>query len=208
MENKFWDIYYKSNNVALPTEFCNFIDKKLLVNNSYEAIVELGCGNGRDSQLLASKTKKYIGLDASNEAIKKSVANNKTSNAKFYVSDFVDFDKYLPNSVTNLLVYSRFTIHSIDENSEIMLFNKIKNLDNINITVCIEVRTVYDNFFGIGSKISEFEYFSDHYRRFIHPNNFINNINSKFNIKYIDLDKNNAIYKNENPIVLRCIFDK
>ena len=33
----------------------------------------------------------------------------------------------------------------------------------------IETRTIYDELFGVGKKISENEYLTDHYRRFVNP---------------------------------------
>ena len=70
----------------------------------------------------------------------------------------------------------------------------------------IEARTIYDDFFGVGKKISKYEYYTDHYRRFIDPSIFKRKLEKKFKILFFKVDKNFAKFKNEDPKVMRVIL--
>jgi hypothetical protein len=72
----------------------------------------------------------------------------------------------------------------------------------------IEVRTVYDELYGVGKKLKKNEYLTSHYRRFIDPMIFKKQIEKKFSIKLFKIRRNFAKYKNENPLVLRIIAKK
>ena len=72
----------------------------------------------------------------------------------------------------------------------------------------IETRTIYDDLFGKGTKISKNEYLTDHYRRFIDPNKIKGKLKKKFRLIYSFLGKNVAKFKKENPKVLRIILTK
>lgn len=72
----------------------------------------------------------------------------------------------------------------------------------------IETRTIYDELFGKGKKISTNEYLTDHYRRFIDPKDIKKKLKKKFKIIYYFLGKNLAKYKKENPKILRIILKK
>ena len=70
----------------------------------------------------------------------------------------------------------------------------------------IETRTIYDELFGVGKKISQNEYITDHYRRFVNPIEIKKKLNKNFKLIYYFLGKNVAKYKKENPKILRLIY--
>ena len=53
----------------------------------------------------------------------------------------------------------------------------------------VETRTIDDELYGIGEKIGNNEFFSDHYRRFIVPNEFKKNFKKNFKIIYFKTSK-------------------
>lgn len=67
------------------------IDKAFsYVNKPNPAVVELGCGNGRDALEILKKTKNYLGMDAAEGLIIE--AKKLVPNANFVVSDFDSFE--------------------------------------------------------------------------------------------------------------------
>ncbi len=92
----------------------------------------------------------------------------------------------------------------MEENNLLKNLSKSKNLEFI----FIETRTIFDELYGVGRKIGKYEYFTDHYRRFIDPNKLKNKLAKNFKIVYFRLSKNLAKYKNENPKILRIICKK
>ena len=104
-------------------------------------------------------------------------------------------------------IYSRFTIHSINRKQEKEFFKKIHKLKNIDY-LFIEVRTIYDDLFGQGKKISKNEFFTSHYRRFINPIELSREVKKSFTILEYKVSKGLAVFKKENPKVMRVIAKK
>ena len=165
-------------------------------------LYDVGCGNGRDTIYFSKLKIKSIGVDLS-----KSIIEKNKKKFKFIKHDFIqkDFSKLsFVNKKKNVAIYSRFSLHSINDEKQKNFLTKIQKYKNIKILM-IEVRTVYDELYGKGKKISKFEYFDTHYRRFLIPSDLKKNISKSFKIKYFKVSRNFAKYKKENPKVLRLI---
>lgn len=68
-ERNYWDHYYathRSEGAKLPSQFAVFVLGEL---DSIRSVVELGCGNGRDSIFFASRGLRVLGIDASSAGI-------------------------------------------------------------------------------------------------------------------------------------------
>ena len=62
-----WDEYYKKDKApSFPSPFALYVANKL---STQQDILEIGCGNGRDSKFFSSKGHHVTGLDRSGEAI-------------------------------------------------------------------------------------------------------------------------------------------
>ena len=63
----YWDEYYKKDAApSFPSPFAEYVANKL---STKQNILEIGCGNGRDSKYFSSKGHHVTGLDKSAEAI-------------------------------------------------------------------------------------------------------------------------------------------
>ena len=174
-------------------------------------MLELGCGNGRDAFYFAQNGIPIVGLDQSDVAI---TANNARAEdvglmnlLKFKTADFVEMEKHC--LVGTDVLYSRFTIHAITEKTENMVLSKAYELLPGKGLFLIEVRTVNDDLFGKGKQISNNEYVTDHYRRFIDASLFLKKcLNIGWKIKYFIEDHGLAVYKDEDPVVARVVLVK
>ena len=62
-----WDEYYKKDKAqSFPSPFALYVANKL---STQQDILEIGCGNGRDSKFSSSKGHHVTGLNRSGEAI-------------------------------------------------------------------------------------------------------------------------------------------
>ena len=172
--------------------------------NSKLPILEFGCGNGRDGLFFIKNNFNYTGYDISKLAVSKFKESLIDLEIKSQILNrsFVDFEVTTNEEIQ---IYSRFTMHSIDLISQEIILNKLKQLNN-QFTFFLEVRTIYDEFFGKGEKLKKNEFIDTHYRRFIDPSEFINIINKDFTIEYLKVSNGLAKFKKEDPIVLRMIF--
>ena len=137
--------------------------------------------------------------------IKRKLKSKKNKN-KIFNDDFVKFD--YKNKIKNKFsIYSRFTWHTINEKNESIFLNKISKLPNLEY-ILIETRSDKDDLFGVGKKISNNEFITDHYRRFINKNVLVNKIKKNFKIIYLKESKGFSKFKKEDPCLIRLIAIK
>ena len=103
MDLNYWtNVYEKNEMPSSPSKFALFVMDEL--NDRINTIVDVGCGNGRDSYFLG-RTKEVVGVD---NAVKPS-NNGKVTFLNCSMSEI--------NGKYDLL-YSRFSLHSVDEDIE------------------------------------------------------------------------------------------
>lgn len=219
MNKKYWDDFYKNNSSKIDisnhstfAEFCatNYFKKP-------RSIVDLGCGNARDSFYFALLGHEVLAVD---QSIDLNVKENKQHyNLQYLQDDFVQPSyhqtdiktyEYHPDLLPIDVFYSRFTIHSITKKQQEKLLPNVYNWLNSGGLFCIEVRTINDPKFGIGKHVCDTTYFNDgHARRFIDSQELLNTVLSLgFKLKYFNEQDNLSIYKDDNPVLLRLILEK
>lgn len=204
-DKNYWNHYYENirNDLVKPSSFAVYVEK-LLIPQAH--ILELGCGNGRDSMFFLSKGHNVVAVDGSDAAI--DMLNDFTRNmerALFVCDDFVKC-----HSIYQLpfdCIYSRFTLHAITEEQEDELIDNVKEGLCEEGLFCIEARTIHDEIYGLGEKIGENEYiYNDHYRRFIDVERFESKLKKK-GFEIITLEEKRGFSKTDDsdPVLMRCI---
>ena len=192
-DKEYWANYYSEN--LDPTDqssFAEFILPKLTKNKK---LIDLGCGNARDSLYFSRNGLNVIAVDQIKDEIDYLNKNYKNDNINFICDDFTD----LENSSNELFdkkfdyIYSRFTFHDLKEDSLFLL----------------EARSIKDPMYNEGKKLSKTENFTNHYRRFMQLDKIISKLESRdLEIIYHIEDKDLAVYKDDNPYVIRLIAKK
>lgn len=201
----YWNNYYGDKKKFRESSFARFVLKKIKKRKNLK-IVDIGCGNGRDSLFFSKKKFSVTGIDISNKAIKK----NKVFENKYLNFLKFDIEKNKLNKKFNI-IYIRFFLHAISANGEKKLLDLIRNISVKNSLVFFEFRNWHDEIFSKlkknkNNEIIEFE--KGHYRRIINPKffikSFLNKIKSK--VLYLKSSKNLSIVKKDNPNLSRIIF--
>lgn len=205
MQDPFWNNHYSKFTESEPSKFANFCRDNYLMPT--DTVIELGCGNGRDGIFLAASCERYIGLDSCGNAInsfKSRFAQGVQSNIEVMQSDFtdVDFNSFIDNS-KRIFIYSRFSFHSIRYMEADRLLTNLVNIKDSSWFMAMEVRTIHDELYGIGESVGLHEFQTDHYRRFVDPDVFLEQLTSMFCVPHFELGRGFAPYKTENPLVLR-----
>jgi len=213
MDKDYWNSYYlqfgEEENIAYCSSFAEFCLKKNFLKKN-DTIVELGSGNGRDAIFFAHKDINVIAIDQSTVAIeieKKKLHSKVARFLTLYNLDFVnqDYSEYQDIDV----FYSRFTIHSITKSDEDILLPKVYNSLKNGGFLCVEVRTVNDPLYGEGEFCEKDTYFTDHRRRFINSEEFLERVlKIGFKLVYFTEENNLSVYKNDNPVLMRIILKK
>jgi len=203
---EYWENYYKKNNMPFAhSTFAQYVESFI---EDGDTIIELGCGNGRDSVFFAEtfKSSTIYALDQCGQVLDTLEDNFGTDNISFIQSSFTNSDiaklDFKPD--TKKHAYSRFTLHSITEEEEDYVINWVKT--NINGYFFIEARSDRD--------FDKHNVSSDHYRRFINMQSLIEKlIENNFKIQYCEESNNFSKYDNSyntknteiDPVLIRLI---
>ncbi len=200
----FWNVFYKKKlAVSKPSNFAIFVKKFL--KNYTSTIIDVGCGNGRDLFYFKKNKFDIMGIDLSKNAVSliKKRLKDKKDKKKIIHSDFARFD-YKNHIKKKFSIYSRFTWHTINEKSEGSLLKKMSKMSNLEY-IFIETRSDKDELYGVGKRVSNNEYITDHYRRFINKNDLVKKIRKNFKIIYLKESKGFSRFKKEDPCLIRLI---
>ena len=202
-DTRYWNAFYEVNKPESMgmSLFAEFALKWLRKGSS---IVDVGCGNGRDSLFFARKGMDVVGIDASSTAI--DMLNElHHPNLNFICGDFIT-DKRIFSKRYDCF-YSRFTIHAISAKQQNIFLDNVSESLNDNGMLMIEVRGIHDPKFGKGKYVERNAYLLDgHYRRFIVMEEILQELISKgFKIKYAEENTGFAPYADENPEIIRIV---
>ena len=201
----YWDTYYNKKIKFKESSFARFV-LKYIGKSKNKKLIDIGCGNGRDSIFFSNKGYIVTGIDISKTAItNNSIMENKNlSFSKFDIENDTTTKKFD-------IIYSRFFIHALSEKGEIKLIKLIKKIKKKNTYVFLEFRNSNDEIFKKvkDKKHNDFVNFGKgHFRRIINTRFFIKNFINKTKAKnlYTKSSKNLSIVKGDNPNLSRVIF--
>lgn len=212
MKPSYWDEYYANTTFEVPSPFCAYVVKRYLQKT--DSVIEIGCGEGRDGIEISKHVSNYVGIDKSKKAIiaanrKLEILSIQSEQRKFGVGTFEDLDLESFSTLEGrLVVYSRFSLHADNEHAEDRLISTLKKFDEMPLLVLIEVRTIFDDLYGVGKMVDKNAFISDHYRRFIDPKKFLSKIEGSFKLLEFNIARGLAKYGTEDPMVLRVAFEK
>ena len=212
-----WEDYYKTkknNSVwqTFPSQFAIFTLSNVKEKNS---LLEIGCGNGRDSLFFSNYFNNVLCVDYSSNAIdiinkKISKKNNIKANIlDLYNDEKVDIFSKLYSKSFNI-IYGRFFLHAINKSGEINFWKIANHVLKKEGKVFVEYRNNLDSRKKLGKILSDNERQDGHYRRFINNDNLLNrakkfsNLKEEYFIHGIGFSK----YFDEDPNVSRLILSK
>jgi len=195
-----WDEYYKKDKAPLfPSPFAEYVASKLKTEQN---ILEIGCGNGRDSKYFSSKGHNVTGLDKSGAAINLCQSIYSGESIEFYFGAITDLAK--TNKKQYDLIYSRFVIHAMSLNEELEMLTMSYRLLNEDGQFFIECRSINDPLSEAGEILSHTERIEGHYRRFIILKEFIQRL-VQVGFEVVEAIENIGLAKfgEEDPMVIR-----
>ncbi len=204
MNNKdYWETYYKEN--PNPIESSSFAKFCIGFLNKNKTLIELGCGNGRDSLFFAKNELNVTAVDQVKTEIDYLNDNFSSENLKFVVNDFTK----LASDERYDYIYSRFTLHSINSQKESNVLSWVANQLNNNGLFLLEVRSLNDPMFEKGEKISSTENVTSHYRRYLDFEETVNKIqNVGLTILYKLESQGLSVYGEDDPMLIRIVAKK
>jgi tellurite methyltransferase len=209
MDQNYWKDYYSKNRQnKQPSLFAKYISENY-VSGKKTKLIELGCGNGRDSIYYGERGLNVLAVDQVDEEIDfLNKRFGKFKNLEFKSGDFTN----LKNDEMFEIIYSRFTLHSINLVEQNRVLNWAYNQLNQNGFFCVEVRGHKNELYQKGEKVANEKdafIYNNHYRRFLEFETFCNELLViGFNIEYSNEAKGFAPFNDTNETFIRVIAKK
>lgn len=201
---EYWNGFYSRQDTSvpqLPSQFSVFSAGEFI---GVDAVVEFGCGNGRDSEFFALNGFQVLAFDASSEAIALCQQRTKSPHVRYLMSNAEGSADYLQSFLhgkRRVAVYARFFLHAIDAEVQQAFFDMLENSLSPGSLVFLEYRTKEDE--------SGEKKFGQHYRRYIDHEALIETLRGMgFSIAYQIQGRGFAKYRDEDALVGRCVAVK
>ena len=195
-----WDEYYKKDNApSFPSPFAEYVASTL---STQQNILEIGCGNGRDSKYFSSKGHHVTGLDRSSTAIELCKNIYSDESIEFFFGTITDIAIISEKKYD--LIYARFVIHTMSLKEEVEMLTISYKLLNKNGQFFVECRSINDPLSQKGEKLSQTERIDGHYRRFIILEELKKRL-SQVGFEVTKTIESNGLaeFEEEDPVVIR-----
>lgn len=205
-EKGYWNNYYAVKDVPLlPSQFAVFVANEITPT----VVVDIGCGNGRDSLFFARRRLPVIGIDASQSAVDSCIAKAMEEylhDTSFVCSNISDpklndvIIEKIKGYERGILLYSRFFLHAVDESAQEKLFTLAsKILSQYGGCLALEFRTPEDK--------ERIKVTDKHYRRYIGMQEAIDSAKehslvATYQVQGLGMAK----YKSDDAHVARILF--
>ncbi len=135
-------------------------------NKRFKTLLDIGCGDGKDSLYFTTKGFKVTSIDFSESGIReldKLIAEKNIKNIKTIQKDIrkVNFPE---NSFD--VIYAHLSLHYFDDKSTTQLFNKLSKILKKDGRIFIKCKSVEDALYKQGAKIEKDMYKKNHARHF------------------------------------------
>jgi SAM-dependent methyltransferase len=199
----YWDEYYAARantRRPLPSQFATFVAGEL---DGPHRVIELGCGNGRDSLFFSAYGHQVTGVDGSQAAVSAcaSLAEALGEPVTFLhsVIDDPDLADRLTGGEEPMALYARFFVHAITDEEEQVFLDLAAKVTRPGDLLAVEYRTLRDQ---VGAKET-----GTHYRRFVLPATFqARALERGFQVTYAVEGFGYAKYRHDDAYVARTLF--
>lgn len=204
---EYWNGFYRNANLTLePSRFAQHVVQYM---QNGKSVVDLGCGNGRDSLYFLSKGLKVTAIDSAAEGLQiLQMSGVGKAGLDIIQDDFVNSCRIFENKYDYF--YSRFTLHTITQQQESELLKRVYECLRKKGMLFIEVRGIHDDLYGKGEQVGRNTYiYDDHYRRFLVKDELEIQLKALgFSIRESREDVGFAPYGTNDPCVIRMIVEK
>ncbi|PIP38781.1 MAG: hypothetical protein COX19_10830 [Desulfobacterales bacterium CG23_combo_of_CG06-09_8_20_14_all_51_8] len=189
MNETYWKQWYRKFKYRKPSDFAKFCVKRIPKGST---ILDIGCGNMRDTLFFAKNKLKTIGVDIIDPGIE---LYKKNKYIYFHNFDAVDFIGSIPDNYFRCpVVYARFFLHAVERKKMVEF---IAYCSAQNLSIYAEARSDRD---------TEIKKDRSHKRNLVNANALLKLlIHYGYRIEYFEEGKRLAKWKGEDPVIIRFI---
>ena len=202
----YWNAIYETGRVPnTPSTFAAAMLERGFVSYS-QPLVDVGCGNGRDSLFFASHGIRVFAVDSAATTIGNIQAQSRQITC--VCDDFTRLPTPLCDNVYFGTVFSRFSIHSVPSVDGTRFLQWAYANLVLGGRLLIEARSVKDPLYGSGQTVpGEADAFvTTHYRRFIRMPVLVDELsNIGFVVESCVESANLSVVDGDNPVLIRIV---
>jgi SAM-dependent methyltransferase len=194
----YWNRFYARWRHTLPSQFAALVASELAPAT---LVVDIGCGNGRDTFFFARSGFPTIGIDRSSVSIEANARMRSAGDVRFINADITacDLAALMPPH-ERACFYARFFLHAIDDATEDALLGRLAEIPEGSL-LCLEFRTLADE--------ATAKTFGDHDRRYIDHEALVRALPARgFQVDYERQGRGMAKFRDEDPYVGRILASK
>ncbi len=203
----YWTDYYAHHGHAEASSFARFVHDQLGADPV--TVVDIGCGDGRDSIFFATRGRQVLGLDRAEVAIEHAREKARRADldrARFRVCDLADqsaLGEALEDQVQEavdrpLVLYSRFLLHAIDARTQEALLDTVDARSRPGDRFVAEFRTDKD------AELAKAH--PQHFRRYLNAAELLADLRTRGWIIEHDVESSGlAPWGDEDPVLCRVI---
>ncbi len=206
-DSAYWNDIYDTGLVpSAPSTFAALMLERGFVSYN-KPLVDIGCGNGRDSFFFAGHGIRVVAVDSAATTIKK-MQTHSPQQLTCVCNDFTRLPTPLRDDVYFGTVFSRFSLHSVPhvDASRFLRWAYANLVEGGRLL--IEARSVNDPLCGRGEAVrGEADAFvTTHYRRFIRKDELEQELlHLGFDIEDSTESDNLSVVDNDNPVLIRVV---
>lgn len=200
-----WGDYYSKAKVPVePSPFAREVAGQLATGSR---LLEVGCGNGRDSAFFWSEGHRVVALDASEAAVELARTAHGPTDIDFRHGPLPQVAPALEQGFD--AIYSRFVLHAMPLREEEELLDAASALLREGGRLYVECRSINDPMARLGEVISPTERIHGHYRRFIVKDELVERLTSRgFQIVSVVESGGLARHGDDDPTVIRIVASR
>ncbi len=189
MQSNYWSYFYKKYEAPChPSDFAIFVNKMI---NKSSKIIDIGCGNGRDSHFFEENGHNVCSID--------SVKSPNFLGKNLFQTDALELN------VKGDVYYCRFFLHTLDEKECDLFLERMSNLmDDSKIFIETRASEIKNKErIKFKSPIGE-----EHYRTLYSIDYLEYKLSKYFTIEMISESDSFAAYGEERPLIIRAILKR
>ncbi len=195
----YWNTKWKSRSNEPANNFAERVYKQV-ANKSYKTILDVGCGNGRDSVYFANKGLKVTAVDFAGSGVKQLQSENK--DIECVLSD-ISRMQFKSNSFD--VIYAHLSLHYFDDKTTTKVFEDLYKMLKKGGSIFIKCKSVDDALFGKGKKVGENMYKDDHVRHFFSKEYMAEKLH---NFTIIKIRKTSSVYHYYKSAFIEAVATK
>ncbi|TSD06153.1 MAG: type 11 methyltransferase [Parcubacteria group bacterium Greene0714_7] len=198
-DKKFWKGRWRGSFILTPNPFAKRA-YVLMKKKHVKRVLDLGCGDGRDSIYFARKGVAVEAFDFSESGIES--LKKKNPSIKAHIGDI----RKLPFKKNSFdAVYAHLSLHYFSDSETEKIFSKLHAVLKKGGLLFVKCKSTDDLLFGKGKKVAENTYRSGHVRHFFTKDYMAKQLNT---FKVLRLKKNSSSYASSKSSFIEAIAQK